>query len=116
MTPDTTVVSKHGFVSLVTSDIDVALASGRGGLPINRVVAAFFRARCRCDLLRQHIIAVEIIENHQHCRGSPTSPRDRMVYHAGLTCGPSLVCFLAHLIDEIIDVFNSRRIRVHPGR
>lgn len=47
--------------SLVTSDIDVALASGRGGLPINRVVAAFFRARCRCDLLRQHIIAVEII-------------------------------------------------------
>lgn len=42
MTPDTTVVSKHGFVSLVTSGIDVALASGRGGLPINRVVAAFF--------------------------------------------------------------------------
>lgn len=66
MTPDMTVVSKHGFVSLVTSGIDVALASGRGGLPINRVVAAFFRARCRCDLLRQHIISVEIIENHQH--------------------------------------------------
>ena len=28
MTPDMTVVSKHGFVSLVTSGIDVALASG----------------------------------------------------------------------------------------
>lgn len=42
MTPDMTVVSKHGGVSLVTSGIDVALASGRGGLPINRVVAAFF--------------------------------------------------------------------------
>lgn len=105
MTPDTTVVSKHGFVSLVTSDIDVALASGRGGLPINRVVAAFFRARCRCDLLRQHIIAVEIIENHQHCRGSPTSPRDRMVYHAGLTS-------LGIIVDRCETPYHIRRMFV----
>lgn len=105
MTPDTTVVSKHGFVSLVTSDIDVALASGRGGLPINRVVAAFFRARCRCDLLRQHIIAVEIIENYQHCRGSPTSPRDRTVYHAGLTS-------LGIIVDRCETPYHIRRMFV----